>query len=52
MTLVKSWVEISGSRLMENLRAVQTAAGVGVETLAVVVRSCAGRWAKTALGCW
>jgi alanine racemase len=36
MALVKSWVEISGARLVENLRAVQSAAGVGVETLAVV----------------
>jgi alanine racemase len=36
MALVKSWVEISGARLVENLRAVQSVAGVGVETLAVV----------------
>jgi alanine racemase len=36
MALVKSWVEISGSRLVENLRAVQQVAGSGVETLAVV----------------
>jgi alanine racemase len=33
---VKSWVEVSGGRLVENLRAVQAAAGAGVETLAVV----------------
>ena len=45
MTLVKSWVEISGSRLMENLRAVQTAAGVGVETLAVVKANAYGHGA-------
>jgi len=34
--LVKSWVEISGARLVENLRAVQAVAGAGVETLGVV----------------
>ena len=45
MTLVKSWVEISGSRLVENLRAVQTAAGVGVETLAVVKANAYGHGA-------
>jgi alanine racemase len=33
---VKSWVEISSARLVENLRALQTVAGSGVETLAVV----------------
>jgi len=33
---VKSWLEISGARLVENLRAVQQVAGPGVETLAVV----------------
>jgi alanine racemase len=33
---MKSWVEISKSRLAENLRAVQSVAGTGVETLAVV----------------
>jgi alanine racemase len=36
MALVKSWVEISSARLVANLRAVQAAAGEGVETLAVV----------------
>jgi alanine racemase len=36
MALVKSWVEISGARLVENLRVVQAAAGAEVETLAVV----------------
>jgi alanine racemase len=36
MTSVKSWLEISGARLVENLRAVQQAAGPGVETLAVI----------------
>jgi len=36
MALVKSWVEISGTRLVENLRVVQAVAGAGVETLAVV----------------
>jgi alanine racemase len=33
---VKSWVEISGARLVENLRAVQAVAGAAMETLAVV----------------
>jgi alanine racemase len=33
---VKSWVEISGARLVANLRAVQAVVGAGVETLAVV----------------
>ena len=33
---MKSWVEISSARLVENLRALQTVAGSGVETLAVV----------------
>jgi len=36
MALVKSWVEISGTRLVENLRVIQAVAGEGVETLAVV----------------
>jgi alanine racemase len=40
MALVKNWVEISGARLVENLRAVQSVANAGtsaaVETLAVV----------------
>jgi alanine racemase len=36
MTVVKSWMEISGAGLVENLRAVQAAAGEGVEVLAVV----------------
>jgi alanine racemase len=36
MVVMKSWVEISGSRLAENLRAVQGAAGAEVEVLAVV----------------
>jgi alanine racemase len=36
MAVVKSWLEISGARLVENLRAVQEAAGAGVETLAVI----------------
>jgi alanine racemase len=36
MAVVKSWLEISSARLVENLRAVQQAAGAGVETLAVV----------------
>ena len=45
MTLVKSWVEISGSRLMENLRAVQAAASAGVETLAVVKANAYGHGA-------
>src|ERR1700749_1902302 len=31
---VKNWVEISGTRLVENFRATRTAAGAGVETLA------------------
>jgi alanine racemase len=33
---VKSWVEISGARLVENLRAVQAVAGAAMEALAVV----------------
>lgn len=33
---MKSWIEISGARLVENLRAVQAVAGATVETLAVV----------------
>jgi alanine racemase len=33
---LKSWVEISKSRLKENFRAIQSAAGTGVEVLAVV----------------
>ncbi len=33
---MKSWVEIAGARLAENLRAVQAAAGPAVEVLAVV----------------
>jgi len=33
---VKSWIEISGARLVENLRTVQAVAGAAVETLAVV----------------
>ncbi len=33
---VKSWVEISSARLAENFRAVRSAAGAGVETLAVI----------------
>jgi alanine racemase len=35
---VKSWVEVSGARLVENLRAVQSIAsvGAGAETLAVI----------------
>jgi alanine racemase len=33
---MRSWIEVSGARLVENLRAVQAAAGDGVETLAVV----------------
>jgi alanine racemase len=45
MTLVKSWVEISGSRLIENLRAVRAAAGAGVETLAVVKANAYGHGA-------
>ena len=36
MTVVKSWMEISGARLVENLRAVQAVAGAEVEVLAVV----------------
>jgi alanine racemase len=36
MALMKSWVEISGSWLLENLRAVQQVAGSAVKTLAVV----------------
>jgi alanine racemase len=36
MVLMKSWVEIAGSRLAENLRAVQGAVGAEVEVLAVV----------------
>ena len=36
MAVVKSWMEISGARLVENLRAVQTMVGAEVETLAVV----------------
>jgi len=36
MALVKSWLEISGARLVENLRAVQAVVGADVETLAVV----------------
>jgi alanine racemase len=36
MTTVKSWVEISKTQLVENLRAVQAVAGAEVETLAVV----------------
>ena len=34
--ILKSWVEISKARLKENFRAVQAAAGAGVEVLAVV----------------
>jgi alanine racemase len=33
---LKSWVEISGARLAENFRAVRSAAGAGVEVLAVI----------------
>jgi alanine racemase len=33
---VKSWIEISSAKLVENLRAVQSVAGTTVETLAVV----------------
>jgi alanine racemase len=33
---VKNWVEISGPRLVENFRAVQSVAGTDVETLAVI----------------
>ncbi len=33
---MKSWIEISGARLVENLRMVQAVAGAAVETLAVV----------------
>jgi alanine racemase len=33
---MKSWIEISGARLVENLRTVQAVAGAAVETLAVV----------------
>jgi alanine racemase len=33
---VKSWIEISSTKLVENLRAVQSVAGTSVETLAVV----------------
>ena len=36
MAVVKSWLEISGARLVEHLRAVQQTAGAAVETLAVV----------------
>jgi alanine racemase len=36
MAVVKSWMEISGARLVENLRAVQAVVGAEVETLAVV----------------
>ena len=36
MDVVKSWMEISGARLVENLRAVQAVVGAEVETLAVV----------------
>ena len=36
MAVVKSWMEISGARLVENLRAVQEVVGAEVETLAVV----------------
>jgi alanine racemase len=35
-TDLKSWVEISSARLADNARALQTAAGAGVELLAVV----------------
>jgi alanine racemase len=33
---VKSWIEISSAKLVDNLRAVQSVAGAAVETLAVV----------------
>ncbi len=33
---MKSWIEISSAKLVENLRAVQSVAGAAVETLAVV----------------
>ncbi len=33
---MKSWIEISSAKLVENLRAVQSVAGTAVETLAVV----------------
>jgi alanine racemase len=36
MAAVKSWMEISGARLVENLRAIQALVGAEVETLAVV----------------
>jgi alanine racemase len=36
MAVMKSWVEISKAHLLENLRAVQSVVGDGVETLAVV----------------
>lgn len=33
---MKSWIEISSAKLVENLRAIQSVAGMSVETLAVV----------------
>ncbi len=42
---MKSWVEISGARLAENFRAVQSVAGPGVETLAVIKANAYGHGA-------
>ncbi|HEY4359119.1 MAG TPA: alanine racemase [Acidobacteriaceae bacterium] len=42
---MKSWVEISGERLASNFRAVQTAAGEGVEVLAVIKANAYGHGA-------
>jgi alanine racemase len=42
---LKSWVKISGVRLAENLRAVQSVAGAGVEVLAVVKANAYGHGA-------
>jgi len=42
---LKSWVEISGARLAENLRAVQAVAGSGVEVLAVIKANAYGHGA-------
>lgn len=42
---MKSWIEISSARLAENFRAVQTVAGQGVETLAVIKANAYGHGA-------
>jgi alanine racemase len=47
---VKSWVEIDGARLVENLRAAQDVAGAGVTVLAVVKADGYGHGAEAVAG--